>query len=235
MRRTILSLVALAIGTSAFAQLAVQDPAITVELGYSEFEKSVGIKVYNESSSDPCIVDVTRNVVNEVPGSSNYFCWGNTCYGAQADKNNPNDRVEISPQGENSSFIAYYRPNYTSGVTDIQYTFSNVNNTFDRTTVNVKFDGTSETVSVYEFRPEQDFKVKYNRAESRLNVVYANLKSNAKVEIRNIAGKMVFSDVLTTNNGLVSIATGKMNPGIHIVSLISESGERLAVAKLTIL
>ncbi len=84
----------------------------------------------------PISVKARREMVVEVLGSSNYFCWG-VCYDSSTTVGLVPQTIQ--PGDTNFTFYAHYRPLGHTGVTGINYVFYLANNSFDNVSQTVAF------------------------------------------------------------------------------------------------
>ena len=81
-------------------------------------------------------VKARRVILSEVPGSSNYFCWG-VCYDTATTVSVVNQT--ILPGDTNFTFYAHYRPHGNAGTTGINYLFYISTNSSDVVSQSVAF------------------------------------------------------------------------------------------------
>ncbi|TXC85062.1 T9SS type A sorting domain-containing protein [Luteibaculum oceani] len=232
MKHFTLLLVSLAITLTSFSQIRLEKTEVTVKMGYTEYERGVYVKVYNDANNT-AEVDMRRELVKEVFGSINYFCWGVNCYPANANQSNPEASVIIDPQGVDETFTAYYNPEERPGVTEIDYIFTNANDTSDNQRLTIIFDATEATVGIKELAKNQ-VKVAYSAANEQLTLALSNLEGAGSIEIRDITGKVVFMDDVRLDDGVLIVPTQRFTKGIHLVNLLNENGEVLNISKVSI-
>ena len=201
-------------------------------MGYTEYEGTAHIKVYNNSTTDNCEVQATREIVSQVFGSVNYFCFGKSCYPATTSKSDEGDLVSIDPQSNDESFVAYYNPENNPGNTRLKYTFENVNNPSDKQELFINFKATSATVGVGEL--ESKVGVSYKASSKKIIVTLENVNANGEIVIKDITGKTVFSDAVSFGTGVLVIPAESFSPGIHIVALQDANGNRIGLPKLSV-
>lgn len=216
----------------ASAQISLEKNEVTVKMGYTEYERTVYLKVYNESTSDDCEVAVKRTVMQEAFGSINYFCFGNTCYPANTSESDPNDNVTVAPQASDASFTAYYNPEGVAGVTKLLYSFTNVNDNSDNDEIVITFDATEATVGIAEH--QADVQVSYNPNSRNIVVALQQANDKGSIAIRDITGKLVFTDAVNFNKAVLVIPTEGLKPGIHLISILNAEGASIATKRVSI-
>jgi hypothetical protein len=85
-------------------------------------------------------VKVMREVIDEVDGSSNYFCWVN-CF-LPTTNISPTTILFDPLELNDTDFIVYYNPGENCGATTVKYCAFLANNTSDSSCVTVRFDNT---------------------------------------------------------------------------------------------
>ena len=232
MKNFTLLICTLLFGFSAFSQVRLEKNEVTVKMGYTEYEKEVYVKVYNDGNNT-CEINLRREVKEAPFGSINYFCWGPNCYPENANESNPGSPVIIDPQGVDNSFTSYYNPENTPGVAVIDYHFTNANDTSDNAMLTVTFDATEATSSVSQLN-DNSVKLAYNASNQMLTMVLENMVGAGSVEIKDISGRTVFADAVKFDTGILMVPTNKLKPGIHIVTLLNENGSTLNLKKVSI-
>ena len=90
----------------------------TLESEYASSELSTNISVFNLSDST-LNVKIKRNIITEVAGSENYFCW-NYCNLPSADVSSSSIVINAMESNDNNLSV-HYSPNGMEGETIIQY------------------------------------------------------------------------------------------------------------------
>ncbi len=122
--------------------------ALTVVGGYSQATLATTFSITNTGSGSVTL-GLARQVVQEVPGSENSFCFGVGCYPPP---------VSIAPQpitlaagAVDNSFIGDYLPNGQAGVTIIRYAIYDVNgggSSADTAFVTITYDATQRVTGL---------------------------------------------------------------------------------------
>lgn len=134
------------------------------------YEKHLDIVNNTSSSMD---IRVEKNVISEVSGSTNTFCWGGSCYPDFATQSDPQT---ISAGALYSGFYGEYFPDNNAGITTIEYTFF-VDGGGASVSVTVNYDGTVSvdediafTTKLYPNPAANSFKIKPAKAKSEIRV-----------------------------------------------------------------
>ena len=173
----------------------------------------------------PISVKARREMVVEVPGSSNYFCWG-VCY----DSTTTVGLVPqtIPPGDTNFTFYAHYRPLGNTGVTGIKYVFYLANNSFDNVSQTVAFCVESDcTIGVEEQR--QSGGMSWNGANpfEGLGAMHYQLpagKNKGQLKVINLAGQTIKEINLNNVRGQVFFDSHDFSSGMYLFQLSDEQG-----------
>lgn len=184
-------------------------------------EKHLDIVNNTSSSMD---IRVEKNVISEVSGSSNTFCWGIYCY--------PNFATVSDPQtitaGEvYSGFYGEYVPDNNAGITTIEYTFFEDGGSGPSETITVNYDG---TVSIDEDET-QVTEVYPNPAANSFKIEAA--KANSEIRVFDIIGKEIAQFKNVTNEKTINCS--EWQDGIYFIRIYNsgklENTQRLTVSK----
>jgi hypothetical protein len=189
---------------------------------FSEYLHQVTIDVVNESTRS-FEVRVRRVVVNEVPGSINYFCWVN-CY-------TPNvsvslDKVNVNPGDTIRDFFGDYESWGNIGATSIKYCFYDDSNEADSTCALVTFDINESPANIATFTANKPIAIGNafpNPANDKLNIPYhlASGKS-AILNISDMLGKTINTISLQAGIQLASVDVSALHSGIYFYSIVSD-------------
>jgi len=160
-----------------------------------------------------------REVIEEVEGTVNVFCWGSQCYPPNIDTSGA--ATTIGPQAVSYEFSGEYSPYGIAGTTKVKYTFYLVDNPDDNVTVIVNYDA-SETNSVATNKKEFTLSKAYpNPANNNVSVNY-NLEgmNGAHISFYNLLGSKVKDIMLTESFGTLTINTSDFIEGIYFYSLL---------------
>ena len=180
-----------------------------------------------------------RNVMQEVSGSSNHFCWGILCYGSSTDTSsaNANLMVTMAPNHVESTFHGFYFHYGTAGHTMIEYCFFDNNDPEIKVCHVVNYcidDACIIGVNESEFEVTLG-QVSPNPVSSRGIIEYSlsSLPENARVVIHNLIGDVVKEIKLDNKNGVIFIDAADFNAGVYFYTL-EGNGTVFATKKLVI-
>lgn len=187
------------------------------------------VKIIN-TSSNPLDIKVYMNTLNANPNHITYFCWGIICY--------PNtitvstDPVTINPGDTAASFIGYLNPNSVAAVSEVTYSFFDVNDNSDSIGFTVTFD---MTVGINKLKNNVSLSDAYpNPANNLTRISYdINKTKNAKLVLYNILGSKIKSIELNDPNGSIILATSGLTSGIYYYS-IEADGQIIPAKKLIV-
>ncbi len=175
-------------------------------------ELSISLKVKNTSSSNVQVWCI-KEYVSVISGTSNTFCWANTCF-PPTTFSSPN--MWLYPDTMTDGFSAHYYPNNNIGVSIIKYTFHVVHG--DTAWIIIKFiipttiNGNYVTSKLFNPFP--------NPASSNVTVpVYLPSVKNAVLEVYDVCGKIKNKILVQSNSSLVNIPVSSYPEGIYFVQL----------------
>lgn len=181
-------------------------------------------------SNDSIFVICVRNIIENVENTINTFCWGQ-CYPPNVDTST---FVRIYADNMTSKFIGDHNPNGEIGVTKVEYTFYDMNNTDDKVSFIVNYDAT-ETNSIENYASLYRISNAYpNPANNFVSLDY-ELKGDkkAKIAVYNLLGSVVKEIELTESFGTQKINTSDLIEGIYFYSLLINN-ESISTHKLII-
>jgi len=176
-------------------------------------------------SNNALSVRASRNVISEVAGSENYFCWG-VCFTSEVNIS-PAQIAQQMPAGStNDTFYAHYRANGYAGQTEVEYCFFDANNTADRSCHRVLYcvDVAECVVSVSELDSESTNLEIFPNALSGLGKISYSLPlglRKGQIDIFSTTGQLVKSVQLNSREGLVLIHGSDFANGTYMVRLSS--------------
>ncbi len=218
----------LAIGQS---DLEAIDPQ-TIVIGTTEdLLLTNGFDIRN--NSDGVInVKVRRFILEEVPGTYNYFCW-EQCY---------TPAVSISPTsipigaGQSvSNFYADYQPYGNVGTTIVEYCFYDENDFSNQTCVTIEFQ-VSTASSVEDASVGKIGLPQPNPSSTGIVSFQYELNqplNSGNITIYNLIGQEVKKHNLVSQEGLATINIGDLNAGLYMYSFIND-GKRISTGKLIV-
>ncbi len=170
-------------------------------------------------------VKARRNVIQEVAGSSNYFCWG-VCYDETVTISTVSQTIQAADT--NFTFYAHYLPHGNAGLTAIEYVFYLASNSTDMTSQIVRYCvdadctlGLQESVSTPMLTMSSA-----NPLSGVGSIQYQLNAASGKMEIYNLMGQSVGQYNLTSKIGFVLVDANNFAPGQYVVSVINSNGQR---------
>lgn len=239
MKKSLLFTLAFIVSAGLYAQsLSLIDPinvvtGTLVEIGNGEIEADWSVQNISEST---IAVRARRNVIQEVSGSANYFCWG-VCFGETVNVSPTSVNQTMAPGDINNTFYAHYRPNGNAGQTIIEYCFFDANNAADQICQTVNFCVDAEClVGVEENANKAIFTDIYPNPVNglaKLSYQFISRPENAKFKVFNLVGELVKESNIVTQSGLILFHSDDFNNGVYVV-VIEENGQVVDTQKLVI-
>lgn len=182
------------------------------------FEEMVTeITVHNTSNVSKNI-KVSREVINETEGSSNYFCW-DLCY-------LPNVNISTNPinfsGGEinESSFSVHYTPNGNEGETRIRYCAFDEQNVADSACVVVRYYASS-TVEIDDFDSYYFSEFYPNPSSLFTKFSYKILATQqCEVVVLDMLGNIVKKHQLSSDKGELRFTVTDLNAGLYFANIM---------------
>lgn len=170
-------------------------------------------------------VKCSRSVISEIPGSSNYFCWG-VCYGETTNVSLLAQTILASDT--NHTFYAHYKPLGNSGETLIKYCFFNTANPADQACQTVSFCYESscpmsvdeEAVSKLELVGSNPLK-----GLSFMNYTLPTGEKEGQLVITNLQGKLVKQVTVKGNSGSILLNAQDYAAGVYQFTLLTAKGQ----------
>ena len=170
-------------------------------------------------------VKARRNVIQEVAGSSNYFCWG-VCYDETVTISTVSQTIQAADT--NFTFYAHYLPHGNAGLTAIEYVFYLASNSTDMTSQIVRYCvdadctlGLNENISAPMLAMSSA-----NPLSGVGSIQYQLNAASGKMEIYNLMGQSVGQYNLTSKNGFILLDAENFASGQYVVSIINSNGQR---------
>jgi hypothetical protein len=170
-------------------------------------------------------VKCSRNVLSEVPGTSNYFCWG-VCYGETTNVSLLSQTIFASDT--NFTFYAHYKPLGNPGETLINYCFFDATNPFDQAcqTVSFCYEALCPT-AVEEEQNSTKFELVGSNPLKGLSFINYRLhagETQGQLLITNLQGELVKKSVVKGNSGSILLNAQDFASGIYHVTLMTSKG-----------
>jgi len=231
----------LTFATFATAQsVEVIEPMTFVEgqiLISNDYEIDVHWDIINTSESDVSI-SCRRELISEVDGSRNKFCWGPLCFGYETDESPDGTEALIAAGATNTTFHGYYEHQGNVGDTEIKYCFFNVNDADDEACVTTVYSITQGFVGVEEVEALSELNnVSPNPVVGLSTFTYkiSGKSNNNQITIYNMVGSIVKEIPLSSSQGVVILNGQDFEAGIYLYSLVVDgqkvSTKRMIVAK----
>ncbi len=221
--------------SSIFCSINAQSLVLTSLNGDTIHNQDV-IVIYKDTLTTPIYADawvknisaiskdirVKYDVITEVSGSENSYCWGLTCISPPAPSPST-DTVIIDPDGF-KLFQGEYFHNGNFGTTIIRYTLFDLANPNDSISFTAEYHITP--TSIKELTKEIQFSNAYpNPADDICNFNYEIPTgiNNTQLVIYNLIGSSMLQEKILHQKGTIKINTSTYPEGIYFYSLIVEN------------
>lgn len=209
--------------------VSVVSGSLTTMSGADELEADWGVL---NLSNTTVTVKARRNIITEVAGSSNYFCWG-VCFDSTV--NISPITVNIAAGDTNFSFYAHYRPWDHAGTTAINYSFYLNGNTGDEVNQTVIFCVDSDCAIGVE---EEVVKASLSHASGNAftQVIYRLPVGVEKGtwQLYASSGQLVKQVQVQKNQGVIILDNSVLESGVYISSLSYNDGQASMTEKFLI-
>jgi hypothetical protein len=170
-------------------------------------------------------VKCSRSVISEIPGSSNYFCWG-VCYGETTNVSLLAQTILASDT--NHTFYAHYKPQGNAGETLITYCFFNTANPSDQACQTVSF--CYESTCPVDVEGEEHSKLELIGSNPLKGLSFLNYKlpsgeTEGQLVITNLQGKLVKKAIVKGNSGSVLMNSEDFASGVYQFTLVTAKGQ----------
>lgn len=212
--------------------IVINSPNPTIVIGSADADElATGIDIMNISPEQKEF-KVRRTVLSSIDNTSNYFCFGPSCYTAIVSVSS-NPRIINGNSTVDTTFSSHFKPNGQSGVSEIQYTFFDVNNPQDSANVVVRYE--IAPVGISKVSTVASLKAFPNPADDKVTLSFTRSSFNGKgnIELYNMLGSKVFSQQVEDMDGTITISTENLNAGLYFYSL-NEGGKSSRPGRLTI-
>ena len=184
------------------------------EYGYGEYIQHMQLR---NLTSDDLNVIVEKEVIENLEGTMNFFCWG-SCFGPDVMVSpNPVPVVGNSVTGDQDlSFHAMYDED-VYGYVVVKYSAYDERHPDERVSIIVKFHKSAEGVDDNaQFEMSQAYP---NPASSTVNFDYS-FCGNLTAVVYNILGQEVLRKDLNANFGQLSLSVADLNDGIYFCTML---------------
>lgn len=170
-------------------------------------------------------VKARRNIIQEVAGSTNYFCWG-VCYDETVTISTVSQTIQAADT--NYTFYAHYLPHGNAGLTAIEYVFYLSSNSTDMISQTVRYCVDADcTLGVANHAALPSMQMSSANPLSGVGSIQYQLNdAQGKMEIYNLMGQTVGQFNLTSSQGFVIIDSNDFASGQYVVSIINSNGQR---------
>ncbi len=212
--------------------IIVNSPNPTIVFGSADADElETGIEIMNISLEQKDI-KVRRTMLISIDSTSNYFCFGPSCYIASISvSSNP-----LTINGDstiNNTFTSHFKPSGHSGISEIQYTFFDANNPLDSANVVVRYE--IAPVGISKISTITSLKAFPNPADNKVTLSFTRNSFNGKgtIELYNMLGSKVYSQQVEDMDGTITISTENLKAGLYFYSL-NDAGQSTRPGRLTI-
>lgn len=191
--------------------------------------------IVHNNTNNGSNIKVLRNEILMLEGTSSYFKWGPSYFN---DTTNLSPNYEFVPAGGSSvsgKFSGNYKINGAVGVSIIEYTFFNKDNTDENVKIVVKFDSSPEAIDENILKNTWISEIYPNPATNFVAIDYdIPLEVNeASVRIVNLLGSVLQEQKIDASNNSLKMNIQDMRRGIYFYS-ITFNGEIYSTKKLII-
>ncbi len=177
--------------------------------------------ISNASISVKC----SRSVISEIPGTSNYFCWG-VCYGETTNVSLLSQNILASDT--NHTFYAHYKPLGNPGQTLITYCFFNTANPTDQACQTVSF--CYESVCPMGVTEENSSKFELVGSNPLKGLSFINYQmpqgvTEGQLLITNMQGELVKKSLVKGNSGSILMNAQDYASGVYQFTLVTPKGK----------
>lgn len=198
------------------------------EFGFGEYIQHMQLR--NLTSNDLDVI-VEKEVIEDLEGTSNFFCWG-LCFGPDTYVS-PNPVAipanALTDEGALSFHTMFDEPVF--GKVLVRYSAYEERHPEERVTINVVFhksgEGLNEKPVVYFGQPYP------NPARSTVSFDYNLSGSTATAVIYNLVGQEVMRQEINTFDGKMSFSVAELNDGIYFCSVM-RNGQAFATVKFVV-
>jgi hypothetical protein len=216
----VISLCLMASGVCGQSVTAINPPT-TIYGGYNDTELEAAFDVQN-TSANSVLVMARKEVVSQVAGTDDDFCWGG-CYTGVVDSSDIGFLLE--PFDITSAFQAHYFPQGNSGITTMKYCFYVDGTPGDEICVTINFDASSPN-GIGELDGVELGQAYPNPAQSWMQIPYNIRHKNATMKILDATGREVKEFSLRSGQNIMLLNVEDLTEGIYFYTLETPSKER---------
>jgi hypothetical protein len=176
-------------------------------------------------SSAQISVKCSRSVISEIPGTSNYFCWG-VCYGETTNVSLLSQNILASDT--NHTFYAHYKPLGNPGETLISYCFFNLANPADQACQTVSF--CYESTCPLAIDETENSKLELIGSNPLKGLSFINYQmpqgvTEGQLLITNMQGELVKKSLVKGNSGSILMNAQDYASGVYQFTLVTSIGK----------
>lgn len=231
---------------TAQSSFDIESYATKVNGDQNDADIDVALGLHNVSLSAKDI-KVRREVMSEVSGTINYFCWAGQCFGENTDTS---ETMSSKNSGEcDNTFIGYYEPLGNTGQTVVKYCFYDSNNPTDEECITITYEGDGtllptgiQTIctltGIEDLRPSKTHLggARPNPASNSTIISYElkNLSNgNDIIRVHDMLGQQVQEFVLDSKIGQVEVDVADLPSGLYFYSM-QVGGDVISSKKLVV-
>lgn len=193
------------------------------------------------NSTDTMVLTLSRSEIQIIPGSYDFYCYGQTCLvpvkaGDQPFRTSTTDTVRVDPGAiaAGDSPFTVYLDSATSGTAIYLYEFSDKRNRSNNASFFIRWIIRNVT-SLDENVLNGNFSIYPNPAKSNatLNFEEALNYNRQSVEMFNILGEQVFSSPLNKGVRSFELNVEGLSKGIYFVNVVAD-GKRISSKKMIV-
>lgn len=204
--------------------LIEEGETIQVDGHPADTEFGVKLSVQNIASTTTTI-GVEKEIITEVAGTTNSFCWAGTCYGNDVMFSSSN--AVMGPDSVSTEFRADLAPNGNVGAHKMRYIFFNADDTKDYRSVYVVFNSAAGTG--FELRNTSDIRMFPNpvRVNEVLSIDISASKAKYNyVKLFDNTSRLLMDEAIDPASGKLEIQLSQyqISSGTYYILLNSDKG-----------
>ena len=169
-------------------------------------------------SSDSVYIIVAKEVISEVTGTTNYFCW-DFCLSPAVDTAG---FIMIAPDSVANNFYADYLHNSKIGTTVVKYTFFNRDSIADQVSITVSYVNDDPNSIKETF--VRKFELSPNPVQNKFTINYQfNALKPLKFTVFDVLGNIILEKNLFELSGTKSFDASSLDRGIYFYTLAEEN------------
>ena len=204
----------------------VSGKVIQVESRDNTYSQELDALYVSNNASSNKSWKITRKVINQPEGWTNYLCWGEQCYGANEDRIWSTD-LYVVPHDSNSVIDIYFSASSSGNAHLRYYVSSDGINYLD--SVDVKIQSTLTSIKEPSF---QHLRIYPNPAKNIVNVLN-NTNNAVQLSIYNVNGQNVLPERNIQQNQ-TSIDISTLPNGMYYFNFLNMSDNSTSVQKIIV-